>query len=69
MGKPKKNKLDDHKPEVLGKKVKFIGLFGARFECFFCKRHIKSGMVSEYKNQLYCNEDCIKMSLKTNEAV
>jgi len=66
MSKAKKNKSGDQKVQ-LGKKVLYIGLFSARFTCNFCERHIKKGMVSEYAGKLFCNEDCIKMSLVLNE--
>lgn len=69
MGKPKKNnttsvKEDVKKIEFLGKKVQYVGLLGARFSCTWCKRSFKKGMVSEFKGNLFCNEDCIKASLK-----
>ena len=63
MGKPKSNKSEDQN-QSLGKKVRYIGLLGAKFECANCKRKIKTGMVSEYGNRLFCNEDCIKMLIK-----
>lgn len=63
MGKPK-SKSDNQENQLLGKKVKYIGLLGAKFECANCKRNIKTGMVSEYGGSLFCNEDCIKMSMK-----
>lgn len=67
MGKPKKaatstaSTKDDlkKKPELLGKKIKYIGLLGAKFTCK-CGRSFRKGMVSEYQGILYCSEDCIK---------
>lgn len=66
MGKPKSK--SENQSELLGKKIKYIGLLGANFECAYCKRKFKTGMVSEYGDRLFCNDDCIKISLKTNES-
>lgn len=71
MGKPKKNAKTSQKDEQkravdLGKKVRYIGLLNAKFVCHFCTKSFKRGMVSEYKNNLYCSEDCIKMESKSS---
>jgi hypothetical protein len=44
---------------IRGKKNKYIGLAGKSFSCPSCPRTFKHGMVSEYKNVLYCSENCI----------
>lgn len=69
MGKPKKNAKTSQRDEIkkvvdLGKRVRYIGLLNAKFTCHYCSRSFKRGMVSEYKDNLYCSEDCIKIENK-----
>lgn len=62
MGKSKKNRDYSSTRTLLGKKVFYIGLLGASKACHFCGAKKHKGMFSEYNNNFYCNEDCIKMS-------
>ena len=70
MGKPKKNaKTGLSQREVkepVGKKIMYIGFFGASESCVYCKRQFKKRMISEYNNKFFCNDDCIKAYLKIN---
>ena len=66
MGKPKKSaqtavkEVAVKKVELLGKKVQYIGVLGAKFTCPTCTTSFKKGMVSEYNGTFYCSEGCIK---------
>jgi hypothetical protein len=64
MGKPvkKHNKKEDLQKPMLGKRVMCIALGGAIYQCQGCFRVKKRGMFSEYNNNLYCGEYCIKQS-------
>jgi hypothetical protein len=64
VGKAKKNREQNTKI-LLGKRVRFLGLFGATRSCSYCGTTKGKGMFSEYKEQYYCNEDCIRMELLT----
>jgi hypothetical protein len=61
MGKSKKNREINSKVS-LGKRVRYIGLFGASRSCEFCGNTKHNGMFSEYDGKFFCNEECIRMN-------
>lgn len=64
MGKPAKkhNKKEDSQRELLGRRVRCVGLGGAIYQCQGCLKVKRRGMFLEYLNNLYCSEYCIKQS-------
>lgn len=60
MAKPKEVALDNS----IGKRVRYIGLGNSKFVCRWCSRSFSRGMISEYQDERFCNEDCIKAYLK-----
>jgi hypothetical protein len=64
MAKPK----EQAEITTLGKRVRYIGLGNAHFECDWCENTFSRGMISEYEDKRFCNEDCIKMYIRVNKS-
>jgi hypothetical protein len=48
--------------EILGKPAKFIGILGESFTCPTCSRNLKTGIIYNHNNILYCSRNCIRVS-------
>ena len=53
---------ETEKQNIVGTKVRYMGILGAKFVCVSCGRESGRAMVSEFNKKLYCDDYCIELS-------
>lgn len=63
----RRNKVRQEQRELLGQKVKYIGIGGMKFKCEQCSLTRSKGMISVYEEMRFCSEQCVVAYIEQKE--